>query len=165
MVRSEPFDRGLYATLLVCFLGLILTALPLKFSNQPWAEVLARNLGGFRSTSMWHHFFAAVAMVGCAIHIVRGIAQDHPAAPPKSRVEDDTLWTRFACPDSPGLEGPARDGPVVSWTGTATRLRTLDLLGKVRLLGRLSDRCRHRDLRTDALVSQLVLHVSCRARP
>jgi cytochrome b subunit of formate dehydrogenase/nitrate/TMAO reductase-like tetraheme cytochrome c subunit len=73
VMRSEPVDRFLYATLLVCFLGLILTALPLKFNNQAWAEALARNLGGFRSTSMWHHFFAAVAMLGCAVHIVRGL--------------------------------------------------------------------------------------------
>ncbi len=73
LIRSGPNRRILYAILFVSFLGLILTGLPLKYGSQQWARSLARGLGGFESTSVWHHFFAAAAIFGCVAHLVSGI--------------------------------------------------------------------------------------------
>jgi len=73
LVRFEPRQRVFYALLLSSFLGLVLTGLPLKYGSQAWAKLLARGLGGFESTSVWHHFFATVAIFGCLAHVVWGI--------------------------------------------------------------------------------------------
>jgi cytochrome b subunit of formate dehydrogenase len=71
LMRYDSTQRFLNGVLFVSFLALILTGLPLKFSDQSWAESYVRALGGYETTSVWHHFFAATAMVGCAVHLVR----------------------------------------------------------------------------------------------
>lgn len=73
LVRSDRTDRMIYAALLICLLGLILTALPLKFHDQSWARSLVRTIGGFQSTSALHRFFALGVILGCSIHLVRGV--------------------------------------------------------------------------------------------
>jgi cytochrome b subunit of formate dehydrogenase len=75
LLRFDAAQRVIYAVLFVSFLGLILTGMPLKYSDQPWAQALARDLGGFTTTSVWHHFFATMTMVGCAAHLARGSAK------------------------------------------------------------------------------------------
>jgi len=75
LIRFELIHRLLYGVLLASFLGLILTGLPLKYSSQAWAQSLARGLGGFESTSVWHHCFAAVAIFGCLAHVVWAVSQ------------------------------------------------------------------------------------------
>ena len=49
--------------------------MPLKYGSQQWAQSLARGLGGFESTSVWHRFFAVVAIFGCLAHLVWGITK------------------------------------------------------------------------------------------
>lgn len=56
--------RVAHGVLAVSFLGLALTGLPLKYSNQPWAVRLAGGLGGFPATSALHRVLA-VATFGC----------------------------------------------------------------------------------------------------
>ncbi|OHB84718.1 MAG: hypothetical protein A2V98_21590 [Planctomycetes bacterium RBG_16_64_12] len=68
LVRFEAIHRVLYLILIVAFLGLTLSGLPLKYGGQS----LARGLGGFDSTRIWHHFFAVLAIFGCAAHLVWG---------------------------------------------------------------------------------------------
>ncbi len=63
-VRFVPFHRVSHWCLLVSFLGLALTGLPLKYSDTQWAKSLAYALGGFQSTSVWHRIFAVVTF-GC----------------------------------------------------------------------------------------------------
>lgn len=72
LVRIEPIHRLLGGLLIVAFLGLTLTGLPLKYGNQEWARSLARGLGGFGSSSMWHHFFAILAIFTGITHLVWG---------------------------------------------------------------------------------------------
>ena len=59
-VRFSPFHRWAHFLLLVSFLGLAATGLPLKYSEFDWAKTLARVLGGFESTGTWHRFFAVI---------------------------------------------------------------------------------------------------------
>ena len=63
-VRFKPFHRAAHTVLVISFLGLALTGLPLKFSTQPWAQWLASHLGGCESIGLWHRIFS-ITMFGC----------------------------------------------------------------------------------------------------
>ncbi len=52
--------------MMVSFLGLALTGLPLKYSDREWAHRISRALGGFESTGLWHRIFGVVN-VGCLV--------------------------------------------------------------------------------------------------
>ena len=96
LIRFNLGQRILYATLLGSSLGLILTGLPLKYGSQRWAQLLARGLGGFESTSVWHHFFATVAISGCVTHVVLGVRKIR-----RLRSENITWKVLLFGPDSP----------------------------------------------------------------
>jgi thiosulfate reductase cytochrome b subunit len=69
-IRFAPFHRALHLIVIVSFLGLALTGLPLRYSDQGWAKGLAASLGGFGSTSVWHHVFAVATFFYFAAHLV-----------------------------------------------------------------------------------------------
>jgi len=69
-VRFVPFHRVAHGFLLVSFLGLALTGLPLKYSHAGWAKEIAYWLGGFGSTSVWHRIFAVVTFGCFATYVV-----------------------------------------------------------------------------------------------
>lgn len=69
-IRFATFHRVLHAIMFVSFLGLALTGLPLKFSNQPWAQQLAAGLGGFGSTKVWHHACGVITFGYFAVHLI-----------------------------------------------------------------------------------------------
>jgi cytochrome b subunit of formate dehydrogenase len=71
VIRFAPVDRLLYVLMLVAFLGLMLTGMPLKYSGEPWAHRLANALGGFDSTSFWHRAFATLIIGTAVTHLVR----------------------------------------------------------------------------------------------
>jgi cytochrome b subunit of formate dehydrogenase len=73
--RFDVFHRGTYAALIVAFVGMMASGLALKYSSQPWGQWLASGLGGFRSASVWHHFFAVMAIVAGITHVARGVAR------------------------------------------------------------------------------------------
>jgi hypothetical protein len=75
LIRAESIHRWLAAVLIISFLGLTLTGLPLRYGSQDWATSLARGLGGFESTSVWHRFFAVLALVGCGTHLAWGLSR------------------------------------------------------------------------------------------
>ncbi len=68
-----PVDRLIYLLLIVAFIGLVLTGLPLKYGAYPWAKRLATMIGGFQTTSVWHHAFALLLLVCCAVHVAWGV--------------------------------------------------------------------------------------------
>jgi len=69
--RFDSFDRILHGLLMLSFLGLAFTGLPLLFSDETWAHVLARVFGGFEVAG-WLHRVAAVLMIGVfSTHVVR----------------------------------------------------------------------------------------------
>ena len=56
------FDRGtraLHAVIMVTFLGLSATGMPLLFSDAPWAPLLAAMFGGFHGAGLFHRAFGA----------------------------------------------------------------------------------------------------------
>jgi len=98
-VRFGSPHRVAHTFLLVSFLGLALTGLPLKYSDHEWARVLARFLGGFESTAVWHRLFA-LSTFGCFVmYVVRLLRrlweerQEHTPAVPISSVPSlRPLW-------------------------------------------------------------------------
>lgn len=69
VVFFAPIHRILYGLILLSFMALLFTGLPLKYSSQPWAQRVAVALGGFESTSVWHHFFATVILAAAVAHV------------------------------------------------------------------------------------------------
>ncbi|NQT37483.1 MAG: cytochrome c3 family protein [Planctomycetes bacterium] len=99
-VRFEPIHRATHAVVVVSFLGLALTGLPLKYSSQDWAQGLARVLGGFESTSTWHRIFALLTVGYFATHLLWLAGQVWRCLEKKT-----PLLTIFLGPDSP-IPGP-----------------------------------------------------------
>jgi cytochrome b subunit of formate dehydrogenase len=65
-VRFQPVHRAAHTVLMISFLGLALTGLPLKYSHYPWAQAVSSALGGFATTGLWHRIFG-VANVACLV--------------------------------------------------------------------------------------------------
>ena len=60
--RFSTFDIVIHFTMMVTFIGLVLTGIPLKFSHAPWASGLMHFLGGATMAGLdpshlcCHHF-------------------------------------------------------------------------------------------------------------
>ena len=71
ILRFDRFDRILHGFLMLSFLGLAATGLPLLFSEAAWAGKLARVLGGFYVTHRLHRIFATTMIVVFLTHVGR----------------------------------------------------------------------------------------------
>jgi len=69
--RFDGFDRGLHLGMMVSFMGLAATGLPLLFSGASWAGTLARLLGGVEAAGVLHRLFATVMLCTFAAHVGR----------------------------------------------------------------------------------------------
>jgi len=69
--RFDRIDRTLHGFLMLSFLGLAATGLPLLFSEAPWAARMARALGGFAFTHRLHRVFASIMILVFLIHLLR----------------------------------------------------------------------------------------------
>jgi len=69
-LRFEPIHRVLHVIVIVSFLGLALTGLPLKYNNQDWAKTLALLMGGFDNTGTLHRFCALATIFYASTHLV-----------------------------------------------------------------------------------------------
>jgi len=58
--RFSAFDIILHLTMMVTFIGLVLTGIPLKFSHAPWASGLMRVMGGAYVAGLVHRICAAI---------------------------------------------------------------------------------------------------------
>ena len=58
--RFSAFDIAIHFTMMVTFLGLVLTGIPLKFSHAPWASGLMHFLGGASITGLIHRICADI---------------------------------------------------------------------------------------------------------
>jgi cytochrome b subunit of formate dehydrogenase len=58
--RFSTFDIILHFTMMVTFIGLVLTGIPLKFSHAPWASGLMHFLGGARLAGLIHRICAGI---------------------------------------------------------------------------------------------------------
>lgn len=58
--RFSTFDITIHFTMMVTFIGLVLTGIPLKFSHAPWASGLMHFLGGASIAGLIHRICAAI---------------------------------------------------------------------------------------------------------
>jgi cytochrome b subunit of formate dehydrogenase len=58
--RFTPLQRTLHALVIVSFILLVLTGLPLRFAYAPWARVLVRAFGGLQAAGLIHRFCALI---------------------------------------------------------------------------------------------------------
>ena len=71
-VHVRRFDRPtrrLHLVVMVTFLGLAATGLPLLFSDAPWSRVLVALFGGFHGAGLVHRFFGATLLVAVSWHV------------------------------------------------------------------------------------------------
>ncbi len=58
--RFNPYHRVLHIIMATSFLGSVITGMPLRYSNTPWAPWLMRALGGYEQAGYIHRICAAV---------------------------------------------------------------------------------------------------------
>ena len=68
--RFTRTQRIGHVFLMISFLGLAITGMPLLFAGQPWAATLARMLGGFESAGYIHRLCAFVMIVLFVGHVI-----------------------------------------------------------------------------------------------
>ena len=71
VLRFDRLDRTLHGFLMLSFLGLASTGMPLLFNDAAWAGRLARLLGGFGVTHRLHRVFAGILIAVFAAHLGR----------------------------------------------------------------------------------------------
>jgi cytochrome b subunit of formate dehydrogenase len=71
VLRFDRYDRLLHGLLMLSFLGLSLTGLPLLFATSAWAPRMARLIGGYGVTSVLHRLFAALLIATFLVHLGR----------------------------------------------------------------------------------------------
>jgi cytochrome b subunit of formate dehydrogenase len=69
--RFDRVDRTLHGFLMLSFLGLAGTGLPLLFADSPWAPGLAAVFGGYGTTSILHRICAVILIGVFAAHLGR----------------------------------------------------------------------------------------------
>ena len=77
IVRFTRAQRYMHAVLIITFLGLAATGLPLRFSESFWARKFAAGVGGFGAILFLHKLFAVVLTIEFLLHlkeiVVRGV--------------------------------------------------------------------------------------------
>jgi cytochrome b subunit of formate dehydrogenase len=68
--RFDRPTRGLHVVIMVTFLGLAATGMPLLFSDAPWARVLAALFGGFYGAGLVHRFMGVVLLGAVGWHLL-----------------------------------------------------------------------------------------------
>jgi len=68
--RFTPAQRLMHAVMMITFLGLAATGLPLRFNAAGWSQALARAVGGFASILFIHKFCAVVMSLDFMAHVV-----------------------------------------------------------------------------------------------
>jgi hypothetical protein len=111
-VRFQPVHRAAHTVLMISFLGLALTGLPLKYSHYQWAQTVSGVLGGFATTGLWHRIFG-VANVGCLAFYCLWFGGQLLLGPPGGMSRSQFVFG----PDSPVPSGrDVRDvGRMVRW--------------------------------------------------
>lgn len=67
--RFDPVVRQMHFVLILSFFALALTGMALKFSYMPWAQWLARSLGGFGSAGIIHRIAAVAMFIVFIVHL------------------------------------------------------------------------------------------------
>jgi len=68
-VRFRPHERFLHALVIISFLILVATGMPLKFYYAGWAQYLVELLGGIEATARLHRFGAILTFLYFGLHL------------------------------------------------------------------------------------------------
>lgn len=68
--RFSAWHRCTHGLVIISFLGLTLTGLPLKYNDEPWAAPLMRFLGGPHSAGTLHRIFAVGVLAYLTMHAI-----------------------------------------------------------------------------------------------
>jgi cytochrome b subunit of formate dehydrogenase len=69
--RFGRFERIQHGFLMLSFLGLAATGMPLYFSSSGWAQGLSQAMGGYNVTGTLHRVFAIVMIVVFSLHLAK----------------------------------------------------------------------------------------------
>jgi cytochrome b subunit of formate dehydrogenase len=69
ILRFDRATRRLHIVVMVSFLGLSATGMPLLFSDAGWARLLASLFGGFRGAGLVHRMFGGILLGAVAWHL------------------------------------------------------------------------------------------------
>ena len=69
ILRFDRQTRLMHIVIMVTFLGLSATGLPLLFSEASWSRMLAAIFGGFHGAGLVHRFFGATLLIAVAYHV------------------------------------------------------------------------------------------------
>ena len=69
LLRFDVPTRVLHVVIMVTFLGLAATGMPLLFSEAPWARLLAMLFGGFQGAGIVHRVFGATLLLAVVWHL------------------------------------------------------------------------------------------------
>jgi cytochrome b subunit of formate dehydrogenase len=69
VLRFDRRTRVLHVVVMVSFLGLAATGMPLLFSDAPWARALAALFLGFHGAGLVHRFFGTVLLMAVVWHL------------------------------------------------------------------------------------------------
>lgn len=67
--RFNAFNRVLHIIVAVSFIGLVVSGMPLKYSQAPWAEWLMGVLGGYHAAGLIHRICAVITFGYFIAHI------------------------------------------------------------------------------------------------
>ncbi|MFI5362772.1 MAG: cytochrome c3 family protein [Elusimicrobiota bacterium] len=67
--RFPLYHRLIHGTVIVSFLGLVFTGMPLKFSQTGWAIFLSHLMGGFEAAGLIHRFCALLTFSYFGLHL------------------------------------------------------------------------------------------------
>jgi cytochrome b subunit of formate dehydrogenase len=70
LVRFRPFDRFLHGLVVISFLLLVATGMPLKFYYTDWAQLMIRYMGGLEVAGALHRVGAIVTFVYFGLHLI-----------------------------------------------------------------------------------------------
>jgi thiosulfate reductase cytochrome b subunit len=68
--RFNLYHRFLHVLIMVSFLGLVITGMPLKFYSAGWAQTLANLLGGIEMAGRLHRVCGAITFLYFILHII-----------------------------------------------------------------------------------------------
>ena len=67
-VRFRPFERFLHVLVMISFLLLVATGMPLKFYDSGWAQTMVNWAGGLEATAQLHRFGAIITFLYFGLH-------------------------------------------------------------------------------------------------
>lgn len=105
-VRFRPIDRFLHGLVIVSFLLLVITGMPLKFYYTDWAKVILAILGGQEVAAVLHRVGAIVTVFYFTVHVLEVLYQffknkKHYRNPETGRFSLVQLFRTATGPDSP----------------------------------------------------------------